>query len=337
VLESFRVCSCPISFVLTCTFVPQRLVSELTPAQLEVAARTSYAYWLSTRGGNQIASGSDVQEESASCLGVDDHHHETNRMKSAMREARRHYLGEHRNYEKALASLREACDFRIEWKLDLLREIGQSSTFLNASNFNADDGHDDCEIMQRYRGYLEDELGKQPNIVGGQDRYDRAVIVRWGRSNATLDYDGFLLTQIYTAERAIAATEIQSMGKEEKIILLVDLSNYDRRHVPPIAKVMEACTKLQRLYPERILHSILLDPPLWARMLHATIKPFLTKRTRRRIIMISGQEEKDTTLADMIDVANALPVFTSDGKLQQFVDIPRFLNGTVFHSPYTFD
>jgi CRAL/TRIO domain len=335
-------------------------VIELTPAQIEAAARTSYAYWLSSRVENQVGNScgdGQVEEHTLTCLDDDDaddiievvdhHDRNKNRMKSAMREAWRHYLGEHRNFEKALESLREACDFRIEWKLDLLREMGQlvsSSSFSETSNSTAhhhdenDAERDDWQIMQMYRGYLEEELGKQPNVVGGHDRNDRAVIVRWGRSNATLDYDGFLLTQIYTAERAIAATEIRSWGKEEKIILLVDLSNYDRRHVPPIAKVMEACTKLQRLYPERILHSILLDPPLWARMLHATIKPFLTKRTRRRIVMISGQKEKGTTLSEMIDVANnALPVFTNDGKLAADVDIQRFLTGIAFHSPYTYD
>lgn len=298
---------------------------------MEAAARTSYAYWLLTTRGSQISSGRDEQEEASSCIDADDaNNHENSRTNSAMREAWRHYLSEHRKYEKALESLREACDFRMEWKLDLLREMGQVSSLSRNSTAN----DHDREIMERYRGYLEDELGKQPNVVGGHDRQDRAVIVRWGRSNATFDHDGFLLTQIYTAERAIAATEIRSMGKEETIILMVDLANYDRRHVPPISKMMEAFTKLQRLYPERLLHSILLDPPLWARALHATLKPFLSKRTKKRIVIISGQKEKETILTRMIDVANALPVFTNDGKLQADVDIQRFLTGTLFHSTY---
>jgi hypothetical protein len=182
-----------LTYLQACSFILQRLVDELTPAQLEAAARTSYAYWLLTRREYQAGSGKDRLEESESyaCLDADD---ETHRIKSAMREAWRHYLGEHRNYQKALESLREACDFRIEWKLDLLREMGQ---FFISRNSTAND--DDREIMERYRGYLEDELGKQPNVVGGHDRQDRAVIVRWSRLNATLDYDSFLLTQIYTA------------------------------------------------------------------------------------------------------------------------------------------
>jgi hypothetical protein len=322
----------------------QRLVSELTPAQMEAAARTSYAYWLSITRKYQVAT---EEPSSSSCRLDDDDHADsvvvqqetTPRMNSAMREAWRHYVGEHRNYDKALDSLREACDFRIEWKLDLLREIGQASTFFsNVSNSTTvQENAKDREIMERYREYVEDELRKQPNVVGGHDRHGRAIIVRWSRLNATLDYEGFLLTQIYTAERAIAANEIRSMGQEEKILILVDLANYDRRHLPPVSKMMEAFTKLQRLYPERLLHSILLDPPLWARALHATIKPFLSQRTRRRIIMISGQKDRDTTLTEMIDVANALPVFTDDGKLQADVDIDRFLTSTLFHSTYTHD
>ena len=54
--------------------------------------------------------------------------------------------------------------------------------------------------------------------------------------------------------------------------------------------------------------------------------------------MISGQKEKETTLSEMIDVANnALPVFTNDGTLAADVDIQRFLTGIAFHSPYTYE
>ena len=68
------------------------MVEELTPEQQEVAARTSYAYWAASVSENRPS--------------------EQIRIRMAMREARRHLVGEDADYNKALESLRNTCQFR---------------------------------------------------------------------------------------------------------------------------------------------------------------------------------------------------------------------------------
>jgi hypothetical protein len=73
----------------------RRLVEDLTQEDQETAARTSYAYWVASSSDDQHACPSD----------------ET-RIQMAMREARRHLVGEGGQEDKALLSLRAACSFR---------------------------------------------------------------------------------------------------------------------------------------------------------------------------------------------------------------------------------
>ena len=70
----------------------RRLVEDLTQDEQETAARTSYAYWV-------VSSSNECPSEET-------------RIEMAMREARRHLVGEGGQEDKALLSLRSACRFR---------------------------------------------------------------------------------------------------------------------------------------------------------------------------------------------------------------------------------
>lgn len=69
------------------------MVHELTDEEQELAARTSYTYWVSS------------ELKQAGCPS------EKIRIGMAMREARRHLVGEG-HYEKGLAALRASCVYR---------------------------------------------------------------------------------------------------------------------------------------------------------------------------------------------------------------------------------
>jgi hypothetical protein len=73
--------------------VCETLIAELTEEELEVAARTSYMYWVATTAYPTI-----VTPEI--------------RQKSAMKEARRHFVSEDFEYNKALLSLRQTFEFQ---------------------------------------------------------------------------------------------------------------------------------------------------------------------------------------------------------------------------------
>lgn len=69
------------------------MVNELTKEEQELAARTSYAYWVAS------------ELKQAGCPSEDI------RIRMAMREARRHLVGE-QYYDKGLVALRECCAYR---------------------------------------------------------------------------------------------------------------------------------------------------------------------------------------------------------------------------------
>jgi hypothetical protein len=71
------------------------MVEELGQEEQETAARTSYAYW--------IASSSDDKNDCPS---------DEIRIRMAMREARRHLVGEGGDEDKGLIALQYACSFR---------------------------------------------------------------------------------------------------------------------------------------------------------------------------------------------------------------------------------
>jgi CRAL/TRIO domain len=299
----------------------QRLVDSLTPEQAEAAANTSYVYWLHHRRQTQC----DEQPESSSSNddGNNDGSNNSNngelRIKFAMKEARRHYVGEKRNFDMALEALTETMNFRIEKRIDLLRLIGDTSAISLVKN------EEEREILERYQGYVEEELNRQLTVVGGYDRRNRAVIVRWGRNMPQYDADGFLMALVYTCERAIAATEIRSRGQEEKVISLLDLAQYDARNSPPHSLFRSMGYALQRYYPERNDAVVMFDPPFWLRAVYGIISAFLDPVTRNKVFVISGPAAKETTLKEKIDTEKALPVLLDDGSLFFGIDVRTYM------------
>jgi hypothetical protein len=82
-------------FIVFC-FAPQRLVDALSEQDLEVAARTSYAYWYASK--NRI--------HNDFCLSP------TIRNNMAMKEARRHLIGGKGDYSLALITLQSSLEYR---------------------------------------------------------------------------------------------------------------------------------------------------------------------------------------------------------------------------------
>lgn len=69
------------------------MIEDLTDEEQELAARTSYTYWFASQ---VMSRPSD----------------ERVRTQMAMREARRHLVGERNDYKKGLAALRKSCMYR---------------------------------------------------------------------------------------------------------------------------------------------------------------------------------------------------------------------------------
>ena len=74
----------------------------MTLEEQELAAQTSYTYWLAVTNSNS----NETCEATESCSAEDA------RSRMAMREARRHLVAQGGNYDRALSSIQDTCKFR---------------------------------------------------------------------------------------------------------------------------------------------------------------------------------------------------------------------------------
>jgi len=137
--------------------------------------------------------------------------------------------------------------------------------------------------VSEWESMIEQELTKQKTWIQGHDINHRAILHRMSRSAPAVDREAYNLLTFYMAERAFAATEILSRGREDKIVCIFYYSNYDSSKVPPTDVIQNSIQTLQKFYPERALKIFVLDPPLWLRLLYAIISPFLSKDTREKV------------------------------------------------------
>ena len=109
---------CSQSFLLSIYLeILQRMViDDLTEEEQRIAACTSYAYW---------AREQRHQQKQNNCDDVDD---ETKRVRMAMRAARRHYVGQNRDYDSALERFKSTLQWRKEKQVDLIRLCYSSSS-----------------------------------------------------------------------------------------------------------------------------------------------------------------------------------------------------------------
>jgi hypothetical protein len=318
----------------------ETLIGELTEHELEVAARTSYVYWVAVTTYPTLIT-SDI------------------RKRSAMKEARRHFVGEGLDHDKALLSLRETLDFRRKYQLDLLR----TCMVPDYPNYTNDES---ALTAARYRAYIQEEARHQTNVVRGHDKMSRCIVLKLERRSAQHDQETFFIAHLYLIERAIATTEVLSEGREEKCLGIGDFGTYQSAYAPSRQALVALMDVLQRHYPERLQKMILLDPPFWMRSLYSILRVFLRSETREKIAMVSGmvrcqwscdgrrtpsalcrsltiasksnyfllQDEKEAVLGRIIDADQATPFILPGGTLDSPVDMERFLNNIPFHSLY---
>ena len=244
-------------------------------------------------------------------------------MRFAMREARRHYVGQDRDYQKAWNAMKEAISLRVEYKLHLVRWIPMAANLQNATHLS----DDDKQTVQRYRGYVEEELKRQLTATSGQDLDHHAVLIRFPRTEPKTDIEAYMIAQLYIAERGCAATEFLSAGEREKLVAISDYATYVSANAPPVWSLRESMTKLQRIYPERLEKMIITDPPYWMRMLYNVLYPFLAEKTTRKITMTTGDVERKAAFQAIIDVERPPPLIQGDLSMSaESVDLDTYMN-----------
>jgi len=292
------------------------LVDRLNEEEQEVAAYCSYAYWfLST------------QQESPMGQSV--------RYATAMREAIRH-----RNCadtkEEILKLLRGTIVFHKTNKTHLYRTCMTRNNDVN----KATESLDDVFLSQKRKERIYDEMANyQTNVVRGHDKEGRSIFFGFPRKLAGKpDSEGeqaFVDSIIYTLERSLAATELNSLGRQDELFCVLDTKGGS---CPPFKTLQAAVGTMQQFYPNRLKHCVVLNAPYILAGIWKMLKPFLDPTTASKFIFPSSRSKgkgKPSMVDELIDESQAMPVLMPGrGKLSPDVDVDRFLYEVPFYSLY---
>lgn len=213
-----------------------------------------------------------------------------------------------------------------EQRIDLFR-----ACFTEGIQF---DNEDDAKAAGKLRTQIENDFKKQASYIRGSDKTGRALLIERARTETDTQDDEFVASQIYLMERAIAATEFVSKGRQEKIVVVLDFGSFKSSLAPTLAAVKAVASILQTKYSERLKNLVVIDPPFWMRTMFGMIKPFLDPVTKAKFIVVTGDAKKLEVLTELIDADQAMPFMVPNGKLVEEVDLDRFTKVVPFHCLY---
>lgn len=276
----------------------ESLLKEFSDAEADEIACVSYAYWM-------------VRSNAKSKLPTD-----AQRL-SALKEIRRHYVGEGRIYSSALAAIREALEYRRTYRFDAIR-----------SCFYGSDEHkgEDFDRAKKYKKLIRDDLERQTMVIRGVDDQGRVIVYKPPRTSSGDDAEvdeAFLLTQIYTAERAMATNEFVSKGKIELLTVVFNFQDYSRKNTPPTSVMIKMLKLLQRCYPERLRILIIVNPPFWLRGIYNLIWPLLSTATAEKLSLPSGQAAVATEFQKIVSCNKELEAMLLSGDISS-VDLTDY-------------
>jgi hypothetical protein len=281
----------------------RRLIDSLTVEEQEVAARSSYAYWIAaTRSEKPLPT--QVRE------------------RAAMREACRHLNGSG-HFEFALKCLKKTVAFRTSRNVEVYR------TCMDEGFVYANQEHSKLAAQLRYN--INQNMKIQTMVSRGHDRSQNAVLLAMPRKGKGECMESFLDFVIYIIERTVACTEAISKGKSEKIVVVLDC----KKSCAPGLKAMKAAIRiLQDHFPNRLKNLVIIDPPAWLAGAYSLLKPFLDPDTRTKFMMAKGEKQKAASFGGLIDESQATPNMLVKGELTSPIDPSFFLTKVPFYCLY---
>jgi hypothetical protein len=275
-------------------------VDGLSEEQIQVLAKTSYAYWAL----EQRTDGEGLPNDAA--------------RKVVTKVARWHleYIGGNTN--KASKRLQEACELRKQHQLDTFR-ICFDDKF--------------SETLIEMRNDITSDLEKQLVAMRGQDKEGRAVLFKLPRVQGGTTEQAYLRTQLFVAERSAAVTEYVTRGKHDQITAIFSMHGQNSRCAPPLSWQISVIGVLQKLYPGRVGTLILLDPPFLIRQAYAALRPFLSESIKKGTQVVSGAKHRGKVLNELLEEENT---FSPEGELTKSINVQEYLNDVPFYCPYDY-
>merc|ERR1712176_794828 len=147
---------------------------------------------------------------------------------------------------------------------------------------------------------------------------------------------------MYTVEKCLAISEVQTMGELQKVFVIGDPSatkSGQVSHPAPKKSVIQGLKHFGLLYPERLKTLVVLEPPWWVRPGWAIIKQLVSKDTQEKVTIIStgaNRTQRDEEVEKILDERNASPRLLPGGMLDDIetMDMDYYYYGLPFHCTY---
>lgn len=328
-----------------------QVVKQLSPQEQDEAANCSYAYWhlsckfrFRDRNNNKKKKKNSNNKSDGGGDSFDSRKLRTEwRFGAAVREAIRHLEGVE-SVEDAVKLLKATLKFHTDnqtWHYRCCIQMMDGVTVDDMMMIDPDDDKtgstvstSTLEKMEQRKSRICNEMTTvQPFVTRGHDRDFRSIIFAFPR-NATGEEESFIDSILYTMERAVACTEFQSHGRQDKVLTVMD----SQGSTSPSMKACKAAVNiLQQYYPGRLKNMIILNPSYMLLGIYKMTKPFMDPETSAKFIVVKGVKHTEMEMSKLMDASQAMPILIPTGHLQSEVDVHTFLHHRPFFCLYDDD
>jgi hypothetical protein len=273
------------------------MISQLSEAEVEAAARVNYDYLILQTGPNTPFSSEE-------------------RITYAKHICHRYLESKKGNKDVALSKVQATLKFRQDMDVDGLVTAFDDNNYTNDSPTND------------YAFQLEKHLGSQHMFVQGYDKELRATFFFIPRRVQHHHPEWSIKEALYTMERAIACSKCLP---DKSINAICDFKDFSLKHAPPLDVGQQFLTTLRSYYAGQVHRIFLVDAPTSFRILWRLLKGFVGTNTRSKIIFVSG-EDKDQVLGEYYDPSQ-LPDFLKGTKTRE-LNMQEYLHDTRFDQAF---
>jgi hypothetical protein len=279
--------------------IVRRIVDALSEDEQEHAARTSYKYFLESQ--------------------LFDTATQQTRIDYACKMARRHLIAEKGKEHKALQKLQATIQWRRETNMDDLRKCFDQRFIGRADE-------DTKNLYQELREGLKDQMEAGKCYARGYDQSGRAIHLSNMHNYTNFDAKYYHAFHFYMVDRAMAATERATDGRETKLTVVMDYSRYGLKNNVPLGLAKTFLSIFSNHFPEVLQDAFLLDAPFLFRAFWTMIKPFVDSDIKRKLKFVTGDAAKQEIVSQYISEDQASPCMLSDAKSTRPFDKDEFFD-----------
>jgi hypothetical protein len=246
-----------------------RIMSELSSEEQELAAKMSYGYFVES-----------------------DLHNDKSNFFRALQTAIQWFIeaegGSGASFERTLKRIRETMEWRQSLQMNDCRKAFDERFEMPT------------DVRMELQTKLTTMMENGKAYACGYDKSGIAYII-WNMHEYFLfdDPESHYKFTFWICERALAATERKT--GQVKMSFVMNYRDYALRNMLPIRMIQRTIQYGLRYYPEFVHKVYLLDTPIIFQAVWTIVQPFLDKSTKAKIVFVKGDEARRSILYPVLD------------------------------------